>query len=71
MNSLILVAALMGAPCEGQCRQPVRNLVAAVVDRKPVRSFASRVLERRPVRTLLRERPLLKRVRGRLFGRCR
>ena len=53
MNSLILVAALVGAPCDGQCRRPVRNIVAAVVDRKPVRSLVGRVLERRPVRRLV------------------
>ena len=58
MNSLILVAALMSGPCEGQCRAPVRNIVAAVVDREPVRALVGRVLERRPVRTRLHERPL-------------
>lgn len=61
MNTLILVAALMGSPCDGCCQaalpgQPVRRVVAAVeriVEAKPLCKAVGRLLERKPVRRLL------------------
>jgi len=56
MNSLILAAALLGAPqcAGGQCAilpaQPVRTVVRAVTTRQPVRTFFR---SRRPVRRLV------------------
>jgi hypothetical protein len=64
MNSLILAAALMGSPCDGECRTPVRNVVAVVAKRVQKRPLL------RKARARLHERPLLRRVRGRLFRRC-
>ncbi len=75
MNSLILMAALMGQHCEdGQCTSDIYGTPLATVETSatpahgPVRKVVRRVHQRRPLRRLFAWRPL-RRVLGR-FG-CR